>query len=59
MNFSGYARALNMPDYLTYSTGFWRYIELHMYQVSEYDAVLYVKVTQSFEYVWISFNIPQ
>ena len=48
-------RALNMHDYLTCLTSFWRCLSLS----SEYGTVVYARVTQSSKYVWLWLHTPQ
>ena len=67
-NHSDYVVALNMPNHLTCSTGFWRHLGFKMCQGSEYRTAVYARVTQSSKYVelaslclnnaWIPLNIP-
>ena len=59
---SDYARTLNMPDHLTCSIEFWNAcscLRFWMCQSSEYGTVVYARVTQGSEYVWIWLNMTQ
>ena len=51
--------ALNMPDHFTCLTDFWRCLWFWICQSSEYGTVVYARVTQSSEYVWMWLKIPR
>ena len=54
-----FAITLNIPGALTCSTSSWRCLGFWTCQSSEYGTVLYGRVTQSSEYIWIWLNVPE
>ena len=51
INCSDYTKTLNMPDHFLCFIGFWRCLCFWICQGCEYDMFVYVRVTQSSEYV--------
>ena len=59
INCSDLAKALNIHDHLTFSTGFWRCLWSWISHGSEYGMVVYARVTQSSKYVLLWLHMPQ